>query len=244
MRVTEVVVCTGLGPSSCLAVDNRDVVVGPTSNSLTSWSAFGMGLSNAPLWGFPMESLKKLSAKPPTSIGVVTCGISSCQVGEVSPFGTSRQGASTEVPSTCLALVSLIIFKQWTRTMFKRVESSVINIRTHCWGVWDLTHIPEVQWPAFVMKSKLTHALRFYLWVPSWWGKEPHCFQMKVTLYLWLPNSGPTQGCQNVTGSWAICISPWAMGFGWTPLFNQKGTVLSPVLLLVQCLWSQCTYNN
>ena len=23
--------------------------------------------------------------------------------------------------------------------------------------------------------------------------------------------------------SWAVCISPCAMGFGWTPLFNQKG---------------------
>ena len=59
-----------------------------------------------------METLKKLSAKFPVSIGVVTYGISSCQVGEVSPFGASRCGASTEVPSTCLALDSLIIFKQ------------------------------------------------------------------------------------------------------------------------------------
>ena len=79
-----------------------------------------------------METLKKLSAKPPTSIGVVTHGISSCQVGEVSPQGASRHGASTEVPSMCLALISLIIFKQQTRTMFIRVESSVINIHTHC----------------------------------------------------------------------------------------------------------------
>ena len=53
-----------------------------------------------------METLKKLSAKPPTSIGVVTHGISSHQVGEVSPFGASRFGASTEVPSICLALNS------------------------------------------------------------------------------------------------------------------------------------------
>ena len=79
-----------------------------------------------------METLKKLSAKLPTSIGVVTHGISSHQVGEMSPFGASRHGASTEVPSTCLALDSLIIFKQQTRTTFKRVESSVMNICTHC----------------------------------------------------------------------------------------------------------------
>ena len=79
-----------------------------------------------------METLKKLSAKPSTSIGVVTHGISSCQVGEVSPLGASRHGASTEVPSMCLALVSLITFKQRTRTTFIRVECSVINICTHC----------------------------------------------------------------------------------------------------------------
>ena len=78
-----------------------------------------------------METLKKLPAKLPTSIGVVTHGISSCQVGEVSPLGASRCGASTEVPSTCLALISLITFKQRTRT-FIRVECNVINIHTCC----------------------------------------------------------------------------------------------------------------
>ena len=137
MRVAEVAVWMGLEPSLHLAVDSKDIIMAqhPTYNLLTSQSVFGMGLSNGPLWGFPMETLEKLSAKPPTSIGVLTHGIFSCWVGEVSPFGASRHGASTEVPSTCLALVSLIIFKQWTRTMFKRVESSVINIRTHCWGV-------------------------------------------------------------------------------------------------------------
>ena len=76
--------------------------------------------------------MEKLSAKPPTSIGIVTHRISSHWVGEVSPFGASRCGASTEVPSTHLAPDSLIIFKQQTRTMFNRVESSVRNIRTHC----------------------------------------------------------------------------------------------------------------
>ena len=54
-----------------------------------------------------METLKKLSAKPPTSIGVVTHGISSHQVGKVSPLGASRHGASTEVPCMHLALISL-----------------------------------------------------------------------------------------------------------------------------------------
>ena len=39
-----------------------------------------------------------------------------------------------------------------------------------------------------------------YLQVPSQQVKKPHCFQMKVTLYLRLPNLEPTQGCQNVMG--------------------------------------------
>ena len=42
------------------------------------------------------------------SIGVVTHGISSRQVGEVSPFGASRCGASTEVPSMHLALIGTV----------------------------------------------------------------------------------------------------------------------------------------
>ena len=58
-----------------------------------------------------METLKRLSAKPPTFIGVETCGISSHWVGEVPSLGASRCGASTEVPSMCLALDSLITFK-------------------------------------------------------------------------------------------------------------------------------------
>ena len=58
-----------------------------------------------------METLKKLFAKAPTSIGVVTRGISSRQVREVSPFGASRCGASTEAPSTFLAPDLLIIIK-------------------------------------------------------------------------------------------------------------------------------------
>ena len=77
-----------------------------------------------------METLKRLSTKPPTSIGVVTCGISFCQVGEVPSLRASRHGASTEVPSACLALDSLITFKQRTRTMFISVECNVIKFCT------------------------------------------------------------------------------------------------------------------
>ena len=77
-----------------------------------------------------MDTLKRLFAKPPTSIGVVTHGISSRQVGEVPSLGASRCGASTEVPSTCLALNSLITFKQQTRTTFISVECNVIKFHT------------------------------------------------------------------------------------------------------------------
>ena len=79
-----------------------------------------------------METLKRLSAKPPTSIGVVTHGTSSHQVGEVPSLGASRCEASTGVPSTCLTLKSLITFKQQTRTTFINVECNVIKFRTRC----------------------------------------------------------------------------------------------------------------
>ena len=79
-----------------------------------------------------METLKRLSTEPPTSIGVVTHRISSCQVGEVSCLGASRHGASTEVPSACLALDSLITFKQQTRTTFISIECNVIKFHTWC----------------------------------------------------------------------------------------------------------------
>ena len=59
-----------------------------------------------------METLKRLSARPPTSIDVVTHRISSHQVEEVPSLGASRHEASTGVPSMCLALKSLITFKQ------------------------------------------------------------------------------------------------------------------------------------
>ena len=105
-----------------------------------------------------METLKKLFAKAPTSIGVVTHGISSCQVGEVSPLGASRCGASTEAASTCLAPNLLIIIKR-TRTTFNGVKS---NSKRYPYSVLrdsDLTHIPKVQWPVFIMKKKILHTL-------------------------------------------------------------------------------------
>ena len=79
-----------------------------------------------------MEALKRLSTKPPTSIGVVTCGTSSHWVGEVPSLGASRHEASTGVPSMHLTLESLITFKQQTRTMFISVECNVIKFHTHC----------------------------------------------------------------------------------------------------------------
>ena len=79
-----------------------------------------------------METLKRLSAKPPTSIGVVTHGISSHQVGEVLSLGASRCGASTEVSSAHLALDSLTTFKQQTKTTFISVECNVIKPHTWC----------------------------------------------------------------------------------------------------------------
>ena len=87
----------------------------------------------------------------------------------------------------------------------------------------DLTHIPEAQWPAFVMKNKLTHVLRS---LPA--GSIP--MRKGTTL---LSNEGYSLPVASKFGAhpgmpkcnrlWAICISLWAMGFGWTPLFNWKG---------------------
>ena len=102
----------GLEPSSHLAVDSIDVIVAQCPTHSPHGLHLEWGFPMLLFEGFPTETLKKLSAKPPTSISVVTCRISSHQVGEVSPFGASRHGASTEVPSMHLALNSLIIFKQ------------------------------------------------------------------------------------------------------------------------------------
>ena len=64
----------------------------------------------------------------------------------------------------------------------------------------DLTHILEVQRPTLIMKSKLTHTLRSLPVgsIPMRKGTILH--SNKSYFDLWLQNSGPTQGCQNVTG--------------------------------------------
>ena len=51
-----------------------------------------------------------------------------------------------------------------------------------------------------IMKSKLTHALRSLPVgsIPMKKGTTLH--SNEGYFHLWLPNSGPTQGCQNVTG--------------------------------------------
>ena len=64
----------------------------------------------------------------------------------------------------------------------------------------DLTHILGVQRPMLIMKNKLTHTLRP---IPA--GSIPTrkgttLLSNEGYFHLWLPNSGPTQGCQNVTG--------------------------------------------
>ena len=64
----------------------------------------------------------------------------------------------------------------------------------------DLTHILKVQRPTLIMKSKLTHALRSLPAgsIPMRKGTTLH--SNEGYFHLWLPNLGPTQVCQNVTG--------------------------------------------
>ena len=64
----------------------------------------------------------------------------------------------------------------------------------------DLTHILEAQRPMLIMKSKLTHVLRSLPVgsIPTRKGTTLH--SNEGYFHLWLPNLGPTQGCQNVTG--------------------------------------------
>ena len=131
MKAKGVVVLMGLKPLLHLTVDSRDVIMAQHPTHLPLGLCLGWGFLMSPFEGFPW-TLKKLSAKPPMLIGIVTCGISSSRVGEVSPFGASMCGASTGAPSTHLAPISLIIFKQQTRTTFDRVKSNVRNIHTQC----------------------------------------------------------------------------------------------------------------
>ena len=113
-----------------------------------------MGPSGVPLAGFPIETLKRLSTRPPTSIGVVTHGTSSHWAGEVPSLGVSKCEASTGVPSMGLALESLITFKQWTT--FYRCEMQCYKIPYSVLRGSDLNHILEAQRPMLIMKCKLT----------------------------------------------------------------------------------------
>ena len=99
----------------------------------------------------------------------------------------------------------------------------------------DLTHIPEVQWPVFIMKNKLPHMLKS---LPV--GSVP--MRKGTTLLLnkgysqpMASNSEPTQVHQNVTchGLSVAAHGLWDLG---ELRLLLKGIVLSPTLLLVQCL--------
>ena len=78
------------------------------------------------------------------------------------------------------------------------------------------------------MKSKLTHVLRS---LPA--GSIP--MRKGTTL---LSNKGYSlpvaskfrahPGMPKCNRSWAVCVSPWAMGFRWTLLFDQKGQFFPP----------------
>ena len=64
----------------------------------------------------------------------------------------------------------------------------------------DLTHILEVQRPALIMKSKLTHALRSLPVGSVLMRKGTTLLSNKGYFHLWLPNLGPPRDAQNVTG--------------------------------------------
>ena len=64
----------------------------------------------------------------------------------------------------------------------------------------DLTHILEVQRPMLIMKNKLTHVLRPIPAGSVLMRKGTTLLSNEGYFHLWLPNSRPTQGCQNITG--------------------------------------------
>ena len=119
--------------------------------------------------------------------------------------------------------------------MFNGVKS---NAKRYPYSVLrgsDLTHILKAQWPVFIMKKKIPHVLQS---LPV--GSIP---TKKGTTLLsnegysqpMASNSGPTQGCQNVMdcGPSAPARGLWDLG---ELRLLLKGAVLSPALLLVQCL--------
>ena len=83
--------------------------------------------------------------------------------------------------------------------MFISVECNVIKFLYSLLRGSDLTHIPEAQWPTLIMKNKLTHALRSLPVGSIPMRKGTTLLSNEGYFHLQLPNSGPTQGCQNVT---------------------------------------------
>ena len=75
----------------------------------------------------------------------------------------------------------------------------------------DLTHILEAQRPTLIMKKKLTYALRSPPAGSILMRKGPTLLSNEGYFHLWLPNLGPTQGCQNVTGC-GLSASACALG--------------------------------
>ena len=73
------------------------------------------------------------------------------------------------------------------------------------------------------MKSKLTHALRSLPAGSILTMKGTTLHSNKGYFHLWLPNSVPTQGCQNVTGCRPSASTCASRDLGWTLLFNWKG---------------------
>ena len=87
----------------------------------------------------------------------------------------------------------------------------------------DLTHIPEVQWPTLITKNKLTLTLKSLPVgsVPTRKGTtllSNEGYSLPVASKFWAHPGMPK--CNRLR---AICISPHAMGFGWTLLFDWKG---------------------
>ena len=114
--------------------------------------------------------------------------------------------------------------------MFKSVESSVDKISVLIVeGFGPDSHLPEVQWPVFIMKNKLLHAF---------WSLPAGSIPMGKGTTL-LSNKGYSlpvaskfsahPGTPKCNRSRAICISLWAMGFRWTPFFDWKGQFFPPL---------------
>ena len=122
-----------------------------------------------------------------------------------------------------------------TRTTFNGVRN---NAKKYPYSVLrgsDLTHIPKVQWPVFIMKKKIPHALQS---LPA--GSVPT--KTGTTLLLnegysqpMASNLVPTQGCQNVMDR-GLSVPACGLRDSGELRLPPKGAVLSLTLLLVRCL--------